>query len=186
MRAREFIKKKPYQEAEMPWKDAVDAGAMTTQQGAKIAASDISQAINDLSTKQAAIGQEIQTQRAAAASVPSNVQVTNIKPDGSWTGREIPKTTKMGPISITRGAGNPAAGGAVKKVAPSAALPMEEELDENGLTWREYPCTQDCSGHQAGDKWAQARGIKDPNLCPPGNSNSWHEGCRSEAEGRPY
>lgn len=63
---------------------------------------------------------------------------------------------------------------------------QEEELDENGLTWREYPCTQDCSGHQAGDKWAQSRGIKDPDLCPPGNSNSWHEGCRSEAEGRPY
>lgn len=60
-----------------------------------------------------------------------------------------------------------------------------EDILEAGLVWRGYPCTQDCSGHQAGDSWAQARGIKDPDQCPPGNSNSWWEGCRSEAEGRP-
>jgi hypothetical protein len=62
-----------------------------------------------------------------------------------------------------------------------------QSVDEagTGLTWRGYPCTQDCSGHQAGDSWAQARGIKDPNSCPPGNSNSWWEGCRSEAQGKP-
>ena len=57
---------------------------------------------------------------------------------------------------------------------------------DNGLTWRQYPCTKDCSGHQAGDKWAQARGITNPALCPPGNSNSWWEGCKSEAENQPY
>jgi hypothetical protein len=118
MRAKEFVKKSAT-EAEMPWKDAVDAGAMTTQQGAKIAASDISQAIGDLEKNQAAIGKEIATQRAAANSVPSNVQVTSMKPDGSWTGRELPKTTKIGPISITRGSGNPVAGGAVKKAPPA-------------------------------------------------------------------
>ena len=61
-----------------------------------------------------------------------------------------------------------------------------EELAENSLFWRQYPCTKDCSGHQAGDSWAQARGITDVTQCPPGNSNSWWEGCKSEAEKRPY
>lgn len=55
-----------------------------------------------------------------------------------------------------------------------------------GLFWRTYPCTKDCSGHQAGDQWAQRRGIKNPAQCPLGKSNSWWEGCKSEAEGRPY
>ena len=118
MRAKEFVKK-PATEAEMPWKDAVDAGAMTTQQGAKIAASDISQAMGDLEKNTAAIGQEIKNQRAASASIPSNVRVTGMTPDGSWTGREIPKPTKIGPVSISRGSGNPAAGGAVKKAPPA-------------------------------------------------------------------
>ena len=120
MRAQEFIKKRPTQEAEMPWKDAVDAGAMTTQQGAKIAASDISQAIGDLAKNQAAIGKEIATQRAAANSIPTNVQVTSMKPDGSWTGRTLPKTVgSIGPITLTKGGGNPSAGGAVKKAPPA-------------------------------------------------------------------
>jgi hypothetical protein len=57
---------------------------------------------------------------------------------------------------------------------------------DTGLTWRQYPCTKDCSGHQAGDNWAQARGITNPAMCPPGNSNSWWEGCKSEAEKQPY
>ena len=61
-----------------------------------------------------------------------------------------------------------------------------EELAENSLFWRQYPCTKDCSGHQAGDSWAQARGITNPAMCPPGNSNSWWEGCKSEAENQPY
>lgn len=118
MKAKEFVKKKLKTEAEMPWKDAVDAGALTTQQGAKAAMSDISQTMGDIEKKQAAIGQEISQQRAAANSIPSNVQVTSMKPDGSWTGRTQPSTMKIGPVSITRGTGNPTAGGAVKKLPP--------------------------------------------------------------------
>lgn len=52
------------------------------------------------------------------------------------------------------------------------------------LYHRGYPCTKDCSGHMAGDQWAQNRGITDPDQCPYGNSNSFWEGCKSEAEGR--
>jgi hypothetical protein len=52
------------------------------------------------------------------------------------------------------------------------------------LMHRGYPCTKDCSGHYAGDQWAQNHGITDPNQCPYGSSNSFWEGCKSEAEGR--
>lgn len=44
-----------------------------------------------------------------------------------------------------------------------------------------YPCTEDCSGHQAGYDWAQDNGIADPYECS-GNSQSFIEGCQSYAE----
>lgn len=44
-----------------------------------------------------------------------------------------------------------------------------------------YPCTQDCSGHEAGYRWAQLKGIDDPDDCR-GNSNSFIEGCKAAAE----
>ena len=40
-----------------------------------------------------------------------------------------------------------------------------------------YDCTDDCSGHAAGYRWAESNGIADPQDCPAGNSNSFHEGC---------
>lgn len=44
-----------------------------------------------------------------------------------------------------------------------------------------YPCTKDCSGHEAGYNWAENRGIESPDDCS-GNSNSFIEGCRAYAE----
>ncbi len=44
-----------------------------------------------------------------------------------------------------------------------------------------YPCTHDCSGHQAGYEWAQRKDIVDPGSCG-GNSTSFIEGCRAAAE----
>jgi len=43
-----------------------------------------------------------------------------------------------------------------------------------------YPCTVDCSGHEAGYNWAIRNGITDPAECT-GNSLSFVEGCRSAA-----
>jgi hypothetical protein len=43
------------------------------------------------------------------------------------------------------------------------------------------PCTQDCSGHQAGYDWAEQNGIGDASDCG-GNSQSFIEGCESYAE----
>lgn len=44
-----------------------------------------------------------------------------------------------------------------------------------------YPCTQDCSGHEAGYEWAETNDITDPEDCG-GNSNSFIEGCQAYAE----
>lgn len=43
------------------------------------------------------------------------------------------------------------------------------------------PCTDDCSGHEAGYRWAEENGIDDPDNCG-GNSDSFIEGCQAYAE----
>jgi hypothetical protein len=48
-------------------------------------------------------------------------------------------------------------------------------------TFMGAPCTDDCSGHEAGYQWAEEKGIDDPDDCS-GNSNSFVEGCRAYAE----
>lgn len=48
-------------------------------------------------------------------------------------------------------------------------------------SFRGYPCTVDCSGHEAGYEWAERNDITDPDDCG-GNSNSFIEGCQSRAE----
>lgn len=59
--------------------------------------------------------------------------------------------------------------------APSAAPPR------TALTFSGYPCTVNCSGHEAGYAWAEDKGIDDPDDCG-GNSNSFIEGCEAYAE----
>lgn len=49
------------------------------------------------------------------------------------------------------------------------------------LYFNGYPCTQDCSGHEAGYEWAEEKGIDDIDDCG-GNSNSFIEGCESYVE----
>ena len=44
-------------------------------------------------------------------------------------------------------------------------------------TFGGFECTDDCSGHAAGYKWAQEHDIDEEDLCPAGNSMSFHEGC---------
>jgi hypothetical protein len=48
-------------------------------------------------------------------------------------------------------------------------------------TFNGYPCTVDCSGHEAGYEWAERNGITDASDCG-GNSQSFIEGCESYAE----
>jgi hypothetical protein len=44
-------------------------------------------------------------------------------------------------------------------------------------TFGGFDCTVDCSGHSAGYKWAEKKGLDDEADCPAGNSQSFHEGC---------
>lgn len=44
-----------------------------------------------------------------------------------------------------------------------------------------YPCTEDCSGHEAGYEWAEENGIESVDDCG-GNSDSFIEGCMSYVE----
>lgn len=48
-------------------------------------------------------------------------------------------------------------------------------------TFHGYPCTQDCSGHEAGYEWAEENDITDPDDCG-GRSDSFIEGCQAYAE----
>jgi hypothetical protein len=59
----------------------------------------------------------------------------------------------------------------------------EYEIAED-LMYRGYRCRKDCSGHMAGYEWARQRNIADADACPYRPSHpSFHEGCRSYAEG---
>ena len=46
-------------------------------------------------------------------------------------------------------------------------------------------CTVDCSGYEAGYRWAEQNGIDDEDYCPDGDSESFHEGCIAYVEGEP-
>ena len=48
------------------------------------------------------------------------------------------------------------------------------------IAFHGYPCTVDCSGHEAGYQWAERRGLEDPADCG-GNSQSFIEGCEAYA-----
>ena len=48
-------------------------------------------------------------------------------------------------------------------------------------TFGGYPCTIDCSGHEAGAQWAQQHGVTSAAGCG-GNSQSFVEGCKAYTE----
>ena len=65
-----------------------------------------------------------------------------------------------------------------------------EMLEDLNVIWKDvleagvykgYPCTKDCSGHAAGDRWADDRDITDPNQCPYSNNSFW-EGCLAHTD----
>jgi len=57
----------------------------------------------------------------------------------------------------------------------------EKDLDTEPSFFHGYRCTDDCSGHEAGYKWAEEHDIDDPEKCG-GRSQSFIEGCRSWAD----
>ncbi len=55
---------------------------------------------------------------------------------------------------------------------------MANTQDRTGLD-----CTVDCSGHEAGYRWAKQHSIDDEDYCPDGDSESFHEGCIAYVQG---
>lgn len=50
-------------------------------------------------------------------------------------------------------------------------------------TFGGYDCTDDCSGHAAGYRWAEGKSITDESRCPlTGNRQSFYEGCQAYVE----
>jgi hypothetical protein len=57
------------------------------------------------------------------------------------------------------------------------SLAMGATARAQGRTYGGFECTDDCSGHAAGYKWANEHNIEDEANCPESNSQSFHEGC---------
>jgi hypothetical protein len=64
-----------------------------------------------------------------------------------------------------------------KNTDPKRALAQDR-------TFGGFDCTLDCSGHSAGYKWAERKGITDEANCPDGNSQSFHEGGVAYTQGQ--
>ena len=60
--------------------------------------------------------------------------------------------------------------------ALAVSSPAAAQLEFHG-----FPCTVDCSGHEAGYEWAEENGVTDSYSCG-GNSNSFIEGCEAYAD----
>ncbi len=67
----------------------------------------------------------------------------------------------------------------VKAGRPAPSTPIYAESPRR--TFHGYECTQDCSGHEAGYRWAEQHDIDDPEDCG-GDSESFIEGCKAYAE----
>jgi hypothetical protein len=52
-------------------------------------------------------------------------------------------------------------------------------------TYAGFNCTVDCSGHEAGYRWAEQNSIDDEDYCPDGDTESFHEGCIAYVRGEP-
>src|SRR6266404_5505527 len=69
------------------------------------------------------------------------------------------------------------------------AIGETESSETNPREFAGYECTVDCSGHEAGYKWAEEHGISDGDDCDRAgehsNSPSFAEGCHAYVDGEP-
>lgn len=68
----------------------------------------------------------------------------------------------------------------MKRVIVILAL-ASASIAAGAQSFHDYPCTEDCSGHEAGYQWAEENGIEDADDCG-GKSNSFIEGCEVYVE----
>jgi len=69
----------------------------------------------------------------------------------------------------------------------STSRPIQTDTDENKPEFDGYDCTADCSGHEAGYRWAEDNSISDGDDCDAAgehsNSPSFAEGCHAYVDG---
>jgi len=69
----------------------------------------------------------------------------------------------------------------------SQSIGDAESSETNTKEFAGYNCTVDCSGHEAGYKWAEEHGINDGDDCDTAgehsNSPSFAEGCHAYVDG---
>jgi len=65
----------------------------------------------------------------------------------------------------------------MKTLAVIAIISAVSCVDAVAATFDGYESVDQCEGHAAGYDWGENHGITDPEDCPPGNSQSFHEGC---------
>lgn len=74
----------------------------------------------------------------------------------------------------------PTAVPSVRPIVPSQYYRVPQPPSAS-LYFHGYPCTEDCSGHEAGYEWAEENDIVDVDDCG-GNSDSFIEGCEAYVE----
>ncbi|MGA7326251.1 MAG: hypothetical protein WBX25_17650 [Rhodomicrobium sp.] len=62
-------------------------------------------------------------------------------------------------------------------ISVAFALAFAGALNTEARTFGGYECTDDCSGHAAGYRWAAEHDIDEEQYCPEGDSQPFHEGC---------
>jgi hypothetical protein len=71
-----------------------------------------------------------------------------------------------------------------RRVGPPEKPAPERKAAPLAQAFGGYPCLVDCSEDKAGYRWAEQRGISDPDDCT-GITAAFMEGCRVYAEHRP-
>jgi hypothetical protein len=91
----------------------------------------------------------------------------------------------IGLCQCSSGEDREAFGGEIETMASREQAEQSAAEAVQGTTYDDqgqpYGCTSDCSGHDAGYRWADENQVLDPSACG-GNSQSFIEGCMAYAE----
>lgn len=115
-------------------------------------------------------------------------RVAAVSSDTSWGTYAVMGVLLFGAYKCSQSGNTPTEAVAVRAYDEDEARERAEEAARDavsGTTYEEqgrpFGCTEDCSGHDAGYKWAEENEVTDAGDCG-GNSQSFVEGCEAYAE----
>lgn len=115
-------------------------------------------------------------------------RVAAVSSDTGWGAYAVIGVLLFGAYKCSQSDHDPAGAVAARTYDEDAARERAEEGARDavsGTTYEEqgrpYGCTDDCSGHDAGYRWAEENEVTDASDCS-GNSQSFVEGCEAYAE----